>query len=105
LPQIGERERTTVLFVTHSIDYAVFLADRIAVFGQQPDSITATVTVELSRPCDPETSKRYCATPFSNALATILPLKAQMPLMELGAVFGLLASTEVVSDPAPLRTE
>jgi ABC-type nitrate/sulfonate/bicarbonate transport system ATPase subunit len=55
LLQIWQQQRTTVIFVTHSIEEAVILADRIVVFSAQPGRITATVPVALNRPRDPET--------------------------------------------------
>ncbi|MBK7081740.1 MAG: ABC transporter ATP-binding protein [Betaproteobacteria bacterium] len=45
-----DKERPTVMFVTHGIDEAVLLADRILVLGRRPGRIKEVVTVDLPRP-------------------------------------------------------
>ncbi|GAC1343757.1 MAG: ABC transporter ATP-binding protein [Acetobacteraceae bacterium] len=62
---IWASQRTTVLFVTHSIDEAVFLADRILVFTPRPGRLADEVTVDLPRP-------RLTTTPEFAALAARL---------------------------------
>jgi NitT/TauT family transport system ATP-binding protein len=50
LMRIWEAGRKTVLFVTHQIDEAVFLADRVLVFARRPGRLRESVAIELARP-------------------------------------------------------
>jgi NitT/TauT family transport system ATP-binding protein len=50
LLRIWEQGRKTVLFVTHQIDEAVFLADRVLVFARRPGRLQENVKIELPRP-------------------------------------------------------
>jgi NitT/TauT family transport system ATP-binding protein len=50
LLDIWERNRTTVCFVTHGVDEAVILADRIIIMAAGPGRIVKEVTVPLARP-------------------------------------------------------
>src|SRR6516165_1695537 len=50
LMRIWEDGRKTVLFVTHQIDEAVFLADRVLVFARRPGRLRESVAIALARP-------------------------------------------------------
>ena len=50
LSQIGVKEKTTVLFVTHSIEEAVFLSDRVVVLSERPSSVIEEVCIGIPRP-------------------------------------------------------
>ena len=52
LVRIWQAERKTVLFVTHDIDEAVQLADRVVVFSRRPATIREDVPIHLPRPRD-----------------------------------------------------
>ncbi|TNC20209.1 ABC transporter ATP-binding protein [Amycolatopsis alkalitolerans] len=52
LLRIWDFDRKTVLFVTHGIDEAIFLADRVLVMGGSPSRIVETMTIDLPRPRD-----------------------------------------------------
>ncbi|RYD31555.1 MAG: ABC transporter ATP-binding protein [Verrucomicrobiaceae bacterium] len=52
LIRIWQAEKKTVLFVTHDIEEAVQLADRVVVMSRRPATVQETVTVDLPRPRD-----------------------------------------------------
>jgi NitT/TauT family transport system ATP-binding protein len=56
LLNVWARMRTTVMFVTHDIDEALFLADRILVLSRRPARIVADIVVPLTRPRNDEST-------------------------------------------------
>ncbi|WP_010256270.1 ABC transporter ATP-binding protein [Treponema primitia] len=50
LLNIWEKTHKTIIFITHSIEEAVFLADRVAVMSNSPGTIKRIIDVELPRP-------------------------------------------------------
>jgi len=52
LLRIWEKTKKTIVFVTHGIDEAVFLADRVAVMSTNPGSIKEIIDINLPRPRD-----------------------------------------------------
>ena len=54
LLQIWERTKKTVLFVTHSVEEALYLSDRIYVLSGRPSRVREVIDVDLPRPRDAE---------------------------------------------------
>jgi sulfonate transport system ATP-binding protein len=50
--RIWEVERTTMVLVTHDIDEAIYLGDRVVVMSNRPGTLKKIVPVELPRPRD-----------------------------------------------------
>jgi NitT/TauT family transport system ATP-binding protein len=68
LLEIWDRERTSVLFVTHAVREAVLLADRVVVMSGRPGRVVANVEVDLPRP----RSEELESTPRFNELVATL---------------------------------
>jgi ABC-type nitrate/sulfonate/bicarbonate transport system ATPase subunit len=52
LVRIWQSEKKTILFVTHDIEEAIQLADRVPVMSPRPATIQEVVDVDLPRPRD-----------------------------------------------------
>lgn len=50
LQRMWLRDRNTVFFITHSIEEAVFLSDRVVVMSARPGRITEVLEIDLARP-------------------------------------------------------
>jgi NitT/TauT family transport system ATP-binding protein len=68
LLRIWERDKKTVILVTHNIEEAVMLCDRIAVMSARPGLIKEIVTVDIPRPRNMKSMKD---PDFSNCMDKI----------------------------------
>ncbi|WP_423820685.1 ABC transporter ATP-binding protein [Salinisphaera sp. SPP-AMP-43] len=64
LTRVWEHHRLTVLFVTHDVEEAVYLSDRIVALGTNPGHVKAIFEIDLPRPRD----ESIMATPEFGAL-------------------------------------
>jgi NitT/TauT family transport system ATP-binding protein len=52
LLEIWDKTKKTIMFVTHSVDEAVFLADRLIVLTPRPGRVCEVMHIDLNRPRD-----------------------------------------------------
>ncbi len=75
LQRIWDTTRKTVLFVTHDIDEAIYLADRVIVFTSRPGRIKADIRIELARPRLPEVRKTAAYGQLRNEIWDLLRIE------------------------------
>jgi NitT/TauT family transport system ATP-binding protein len=69
---IWQRTPKTVIFVTHDIDEAIYLADRVIVFTARPGRIKADIRIDLPRPRDIEIKKTARYGEYRNQIWDLL---------------------------------
>lgn len=74
LLDVWERLRRTVLFVTHDIDEALFLSDRVYVLSARPGRVRAEMAVKLPRPRRLEMVATAAFAQMKSALMEIMGL-------------------------------
>jgi len=76
LLRVWERFRQTILFVTHDVEEAIFLADRVFVMTPRPGRIQMEVKVPLPRPRDRSLA---CSPAFMELKGSLLAALAAGP--------------------------
>jgi NitT/TauT family transport system ATP-binding protein len=52
LLKVWEETKNTIIFITHNVDEAVYLADRVIILSQRPTQVKEEVPIPLARPRD-----------------------------------------------------
>lgn len=72
LLEIWEKTKKTILFVTHSIEEAVFLSDRVIVMSPRPGRIKEILDIDIPRPRDLETRNGEKFNEYTKYLREVL---------------------------------
>ena len=79
---IWERTRQTILYVTHNIQEAVFMADRVIVLSRRPGEVLDVVPVELPRPRREEQQGDPIFVQTVNRIWGLIKSQAQAALLD-----------------------
>ena len=72
LQTIWQDSRKTAVFITHDIDEAIYLADRVIVFTARPGRAKADIAIDLPRPRDIEIKKTPAYAAYRNQIWDLL---------------------------------
>ena len=50
LMDLRKKYEPTIMFITHDVDEAIYLADRVVVMSKRPGKLLADITIDLPRP-------------------------------------------------------
>lgn len=75
----ADAPRLSVIFVTHDVDEAILLSDRVIVLSSNPASVRACVDIPLSRPRPPATSLDPQFLAIKRNLLSMLGVQLELP--------------------------
>jgi NitT/TauT family transport system ATP-binding protein len=82
LLRIWREGRKTVIFITHQIDEAVYLADRVVVFARRPGRIQDIVKIELPRPRELSIKRDEAFAPYVDRIWKQIELDVRESVMQ-----------------------
>ncbi|KKU52770.1 MAG: ABC transporter, nucleotide binding/ATPase protein, partial [Parcubacteria group bacterium GW2011_GWA2_47_10] len=68
---LWSKDRMTIVMVTHLVDEAVEMSDRVLVMTPRPGMVEATIDVSLSRPRDKRSKDFFALVDRANELVKI----------------------------------
>lgn len=75
--RIWSETKASILFVTHSIEEAVFLSDRVLVFSTHPGELVSDIRIDLPRPRALELKQESACFKYANEIRQILARSVQ----------------------------
>src|ERR1700740_215130 len=91
LLELWARIKTTIVFITHDIDEALFLADRILVMSPRPGRIIEEIKLDVARPRDAALVTSPQFTQLKRRCLALLHPSAGLPLERLSPLGAGLA--------------
>ena len=82
LLRIWQDGRKTVLFITHQIDEAVFLADRVIVLGRRPGWMKESIDIALPRPRELSVKRRSEFAAYVDLIWTLIEKDVRASVQE-----------------------
>ena len=103
LLELWQGDRRTVLFITHSLEEAILLGDRVVVMSARPGTIVASKQVPFDRPRDASIRETPEFAAFEAELWELLRVEVERHLAEsmMSEAIGVSAIDDVDDPPSP----
>ncbi len=82
LLSIWQKTKKTILFVTHQINEAIFLSDRVIVFSARPGEVRESISIDLSRPRDYATKRRERFLEYEDHIWKLIENEVKKTMLE-----------------------
>jgi NitT/TauT family transport system ATP-binding protein len=79
LQRIWMDQKTTILFITHSLSEAIFLSDRVLVMGPRPGRVVGEFTIDIPRPRRIRDERSPVFADYADRVRTCLEASGALP--------------------------